>query len=279
MTFSLLSQGRGHRRGSASSNVGGGDGGTTVFSDGFESGDLTNSDSGFYWNDHTATVTVNTSAKKSGTYGAQFRFGPDALGADSDAELKILFGHPMTEFSLRYFLYLPSNFVHRSDGVSNNKGICQLWSGAYGAVASNQFIGFEYWPDSAIGSGAGGSVLASRKGRDGVDLGNYYGPPDTAYSSMFRATDVGKWHQFRVYVKLASGPGMNDGIIRAWRYVSDGSPSLEYEVTDWGYCTAGNYIDQGYILGYSNSGFTDQTDIYIDDFVLMEGGLVDWGTF
>jgi len=243
--------------------------------------------------DSSTRVSIETAAPLIGSASARFVWGPDPDGEDSSAELYMSkrdggpgIGRQLTEFSLRMTILLPLNWVHRTQShipdpsrrSSNNKGIVQLWSGPYGAIASNQFIGFEYVPDAVFGVGGGGSLIAFRWGNDGAD-GNDYGPPTSAYSSMFSASDIGRRIQYRVYVKLASAPGMTDGIIRVWKYVQGESPTIIFERTDWRYATRGNYIDQLYIWGWANSGFAEQTVIIVDDFNLVEGALIGWGSF
>lgn len=264
--------------------------GVIFFSDNFERPSLLPYSQNGAAYDGAKWVVLETDTPLIGSSSARFPYGPSPVNSGStDTQLSMSrrtggagIGRSLTEFSLRYLMLLPTNWAHRlqpgPDVASNNKGIVQFWSGPYGAAASNQFIGFEFWPDAIFGVPGGGSILSFRWGNDGAD-NNEYGPPLTAYSSMFAPSDIGKRIQFRVYVKLASAPGMTDGIVRAWKWVEGSSPVLIFETTTWKYAMRGNYIDQYYILGEANSGFSEQTDILMDDINLMEGGLIGWGNF
>lgn len=229
-----------------------------------------------FGNNPFGSASIVTDRPKSGTRSVRMRYAATSDTQDSSVELRMSpSGRQWTEYCVRYFLYLPANFNHRNaSGSDNTKGIMQSWSGTYGAVASNQYIGFEYWPN-----GDGSSYLTFRAGRDGVDLAHTANGGESGSGNMFRLSERGKWLQIRIHVVLASGVGQTNGTIRAWKWVEgQASAELLFTKTNWGYSTRGNYIDSFYFLGWSNSGFNEQTDFYIDRFAI-HNALLEWEAF
>jgi len=90
-------------------------------------------------------------------------------------------------------------------------------------------------------------------------MGNY---GSGTVNPFIDSSKLGRWVQFRMYGRLASGPSAHDGVIRIWW---DGA--LAHQVTNLDmYNTTGvNYWDQGYLLGWANSGFSAATSVFIDD--------------
>lgn len=254
---------------------------TPLFSDDFERSAIVGaSQNNINWsgfgNNPFGAGSITTDRPKSGTRSVRMRYLASSDTQDSSVELRMApSGVQWTEYCVRYFLYLPANFNHRNaSGSDNTKGIMQSWSGTYGAVASNQYIGFEYWPN-----GDGSSYLTFRAGRDGVDLAHTANGGEAGSGNMFRLTERGKWIQIRIHVVLASGVGQTNGTIRAWKWVEgEASPELLFTKTNWGYSTRGNFIESFYFLGWSNSGFTEQTDFFIDRFAIHDE-LLEWEAF
>lgn len=247
-----------------------------------------------------AFVSIETAAPIHGTQSLKFHYPGTATGEDSNAELAFDkrnggsdpgIGRNLTEFSWRFALLLPSNWEHRAEGGENNNKFFYLWSGEYSAALSHQTLGVEYWRDSS-----GTSILGFRWGCNGQN-GNFTGSVDQPFwwsedaswsgtdsDSMFRADSPGKIHQFMVTGKLASAPGVNDGWFHIERWIEgDGAAEVVLDVQGWPYVAAGNYIDQGYLLGWSNSGFTNDTDVLVDCIELLEthtgGTWVPWNEF
>lgn len=252
-----------------------------LFFDDFERASLTSApQNGINWtgfgNNPYGSASISTAMPASGTRSIQMQYVGTVATQDSSVELRMSpCGHSFTEYCVLYWLFLPANFYHRNvTGSDNTKGIMQSWSGSYGAVASNQYLGFEYWPN-----GDGSSYLTFRSGRDGVDLGHIDNGGEAGSGEMFRLSERGKWIQYKVHIKLASGVGQTDGTVRAWKWV-EGEPESEllFTKTNWGYSTRGNYIESFYFLGWSNSGFDETTNFYIDRFHLHDG-LIDWESF
>jgi hypothetical protein len=73
--------------------------------------------------------------------------------------------------------------------------------------------------------------------------------------------------QIRAHFRLADF-GQSNGIVQMWK---DGVLVLSNTVLPWYDSTnQANYMTQGYLMGWANSGFTNTTNIYIDDFRIID---------
>ena len=165
---------------------------------------------------------------------------------------------------MKYDLYIPSNYYHREDAPSaNNKAFVHLWTGEYSG-GRGLGAGFEVQPD-----GAGGSIVDFHPFR-----------PDSSHlrdpirgGKGIELSDRGTWVEFICQIKAAS-PANNDGIARVWKTPQGGTKKLIFERTDVKlYNADGNYFEHGYLLGWSNSGFTNTTTLYIDNVVISNSAI------
>lgn len=239
--------------------------GTLLFFDDFSSGDLSRTQNGFAWADSAKTAVVSGNNYLGDTNSLRFRY--DALPVNIEgntAEQRFSIGRNVTEFSLHYYILLPGNFVHRP---GNNKGLATVWANGYADY--DTFYGVEFWPT------ASGSEMSFHPIIGDLD----YGHDHLGGTTHWANADVGKWHQFRMYAKVASPWNGNNGIVRIWKYVSGGSPTMVFEKTDIPGSSVANYFNNGYILGWANSGYAAETDFLVKRFSFMENGLIDWGSF
>lgn len=234
--------------------------GATLFSDDFATGDLTHTENGIAWNGTQVGSQdfFAVAAAPGGGNGARFTFTGNADLADSAfVELRFTLGAQYSEIWLGYDLYFPANFYHRrryaSAATSNNKGICQLWTGTYGTATAGQFLGFEYWANAD-----GSSYMTWNPA---CDLGAWR--PDHQYQNItdnfFNLADAGTWVSYVIRAKISDSNNDN-GIVQCWK---NGNLILnEQAVTN--YSSLGyNYFTEGYILGWANAGFNETTEMYV----------------
>ena len=235
------------------------------FSDGFDSG-LRNNANGFAWQPSTARVTVSTDRPFSGTHSLRHRFGPDTLKGDSSAEQRFNMGRYLSQYWVEYMLYIPANFFHRYDPGTNNK-FFSTWRDAYSDVTGGTWrVSYEF--ETTI-TGAGNSFLRPMSSRwdfnsmtsSGLDHPQY-GAPFIGGSGPLR---VGQWNRIRMEFKAASSRAAADGIMRLW--VND---ALYAEKTNGKFhnfftTPADATLRNGYFLGWSNSGYEQETIFYIDN--------------
>lgn len=237
------------------------------YQEGFESGSL-NTDpvvrqetEVFKWKGGTRTLVTPEKAK-SGSYSLRFHYPASADGKDSHAEQRFLIPQGASEVTFEYDLYVPRNFHHREQETSENNKFMFLWSGKYGTVASDQSVGFEYWPAFLEGGPRDESVLSHHLGPGQTDWRH----KTPTRKPVFSAADRGKWVNFQIYVKFSSESG-RDGRLTVTK---NGSTLFDVQNIA-NYSSSGNFIDQGYLLGWSNSGFDEDTYFYLDNFKVTVG--------
>lgn len=239
------------------------------FDDGFESGDLSYRDpvSGAGWSSSNYSsgdsVSVSSSMSHSGSHSLKFFFKGDAsLADDAWAEQRFTLGSPRDEVFMRYYIYFPSNYVIRNDpnGPENTK-IFRLWGDLYSpsepikvgmSIGSSENLFFEAktggpWPYQLNCAGTVDPV-----------------PDQTTW--ILTGEYLGKWTSFEFHIKKDSGSG--DGIFQM--YV-DGVLVKDQQNLSWeGAPCAPGYFLNGYLMGWSNSGFSQDTTVYIDDVVFSD---------
>lgn len=220
-----------------------------LFQDGFESGDFSKVSGNAKWGSKNS-VTVSPERAKEGAYAAKFHFaGNTSLAANADAfsELRFDVGSLRTDVWIQYELYVPANYQHRNADSSDNNKLFRLWGNTYNDIEK---VGFSMWPSNGL----------SRAQAD-WDSGTGMGPKGASYGSFITAADLGKWMTIKIQAKAATAT--QPGTLNLWKngvLVIDNTNTVNHYRT--GETHAFRY---GYLLGWSNSGFTETTDLYIDN--------------
>jgi hypothetical protein len=245
-----------------------------LFKDGFESGNISHTEGGMSWSSPEKLTVVSEKAK-SGTYSAKFHFpGSSDLAADSWSELRFAFPQMRTEIWIKYDLYIPTNYYHRkASGASNNKGLIMLWGGDYGAMSTQSAISL--WP-SLSSSKPGASMMCADVKTNGGESTHYCEQANLMNNNVTAATetvaidpsvDGGKWRTFVFHIKL-SDVGKNNGVYQVWK-----DSALLWStsnVPNYANASSNNGFNNGYIFGWANSGFNEDTDLYLDNVAFGE---------
>lgn len=240
------------------------EGGQLLFEDGFESGGW-GSANGFRWRSKTRT-SVSSDKAYSGRYSLCFDYPGAPFGQDGWAEQRFDLGRYTKEIWIEYMLYVPNNFEHRDDEPSNNKFI-MIWKDTYGSLSGTWQIGWEY---QRYKGHSVGRFMSSRWDEPYVtNTGPWPSPSPINRQALFSNSGgpliIGQWNQIRFMAKGASNSSAEDGESRLW---INGSLFFEY--------THGRFygsdqskgdatLRNGYLLGWANSGFAQETKFYIDD--------------
>jgi hypothetical protein len=250
-----------------------------IFYDGFESGNTSHSVGGFRWqkNNRTSVVSAdgvvwNNGPKNvpisegknwsahDGKFSLRFRYPAAAAGKDGMAEQRFVIGAAQSDVWIQYWVRVPPNYWHRDEKPSNNKWLA-LWTNKYSTPA---FTIWSLWSDGAGGSDLTWSGTGARGHQD-------------RFKAFIKPADAGRWMQFVARVKLSSAQDQADGIIQAWRrWQEDPAFTLLQSRKDliiWP--SAGPLgFTTGYLLGWANSGYDEETEFLIDDFELTAEPLV-----
>lgn len=223
-----------------------------IFEDDFSSGDLSKSMSGAKWTSKVYVDVVSSPSVVSSN-SAQFSFkGSGDLGEDAFSELRFDLGKLYPEIWLQFYLYVPSNYYHRDAQSTDNNKLLRLWGATYN---DSEKLGLSTW----LGS-SGGSRLIADWNRSGQGIG----PKGETYSSFITSADRGNWMKIRVHVEAASSSG-SPGSIRVWK--NDELVINNYQTVDSFASGEPHAYRYGYLLGWSNSGFNQETKFNIDSVV------------
>jgi hypothetical protein len=246
--------------------------GDPFFSDDFSTGSRTNAN-GFTWNGTAPNVFVSDVNPRAGqTHSLHFVFGPDPLLTDdTNAEQRFAFGRGVSHLWLEYWLYVPSNYVHRDASGSDNNKFMALWRDTYSDVGGGTWRIF--WEmNRGTGDVSTCRFMSSRWDlNSATDTGLGFTANGSTVIGAGAPCELGSWTQVRLEIAPASGYGESDGIIRIW---FDGT--LFGEQTN---AKMWNFVDgtptdcvlkNGYFLGWSNSGFLDETTLQISEVKFYE---------
>lgn len=227
---------------------------------------------GFAWT-HTggslsAEIPGVTRAKpRSGTCSLRFTFvGNTNLSDDSWSEQRFMFGKRLSEVWIQWYQYFPNGteglgarWYHRDAlGPDNNK-LLRLWDDDY--MNYNIKAGFSTLP-------AGGDSQLNTEylyhTSDGVGHAvSNIGP----WTRIANSSTRGTWVKFKAHARVASSSTAKDGVIQFW--MNDVMIANFTTLPLYSALTGGkNYFRNGYLMGWSNSGFNSTTNTYIDDVII-----------
>lgn len=268
-------------------------GSPTILSDSFESGNLTLPYSGgLNWANTNRTSLVTSDpvmgdlilyqnnsvvevqsghdqqwVARDGAVSLRFEYSP---GVNSWSEQRFSLDAALPEVWISYWLRVPTNFRHSSNSPSNNK-LFALWMDGYSSKGDGPTVIWEFWND-----GAGGSKLAYHYSPGGyVTAGGH-----RQHTQFIRyPDDQGRWMKIVMHVRAASGDGANDGVIQLYRrWENESSFTLFHEDTNADIAPpAGgpNGWKAGYLMGWSNPGYSETTEWLLDDFKLSASSLLE----
>ena len=239
----------------------------TIFTDDFSSGNMSKTQNGFKWLGSTSAQVVSFS----GSNALEFTYNASGAGQDGMSEQRFDLGAYYPNVWIQYDMYVPSNYNLREPST-NDKSYLYLWTDNYSGVGGVGG-GFQNWTN-ANGQG------------DYLTFYDWSGPSD-----KFHATDStrnpkafgghkGKWVNIIIHMK--AGSGSSDGSAKLWvdgvltyELNSNNSPP-GYNISSFLYNANGNNaFRNGYLLGWSNNGFSQTTKIYIDNFKFSTSQLIN----
>ena len=218
-----------------------------IFSDDFESGDLFLNES--KW---TEKASVSITKTKDGNSVADFTFkGSSDLADDAMSELRFDLGKLYTEIWIRFDLYIPSNYEHR-DGVStDNNKFFRMWPETYNDAEK---VGASLMRNNDEIGGSSMAIDYSKQADWGLSLA-----AGGIVQRFITDADLGKWMEVKLYVKTSEGDSpAHIAIFKNRELFIEKQVALDYNPDV-------NGLRYGYLLGWSNSGFNEDTHLYIDN--------------
>lgn len=239
------------------------DGDALVYFDDFETVELDKSfvgrgENGFLWSDASYVSGSDLNAS-SGDRAARFMF---KAGDESTAELRFDLGGDYREVSIEFRLYMPNGeeayggAAYRHRNLKNNK-FFRLWPGSEADYDSGEKLGASLWGMEESESESELQADWSKDGSPAVGPGLTQDPAP----NFLGAADQGAWQTIRIDVRAATAKGSGPGAL----VISKNGVALSEEAPD-------NYTEGqphsfrfGYLLGYANSGFDEDTLVFVDD--------------
>jgi hypothetical protein len=182
------------------------------------------------------------------------------------------------EVWLSYDIFIPSNYYHRGSGegveAGNNKGFFYLWHGPYESSQTQTSTSLQWWPSSSYHRSEEGISIQSLQTWGHTFVPDYVSPshaspgegsyPDR-FSKAFIPQDYGKWinYAFRIYAGTVAGA--NDGVVEIYKNNKLIMQFLNYNSVREAVGRPLGY-DKGYLLGYANTGFDEETILRMTNF-------------
>ncbi len=238
-----------------------------MFTDDFETGNLSKTQNGFTWNPTTNPAIVDFQGSKV----ARFKFNATGPGGDAWSEMRFALGNYYRDVWLQYDLFVPTGYKQRSPG--GDKSFVHLWTDDYSAV-NGIGAGFSSWSESSLNLDR---VLSFNQymPQNGHIYDELRGRPKSIDDTM-----IGNWTT--ITINIRAGTGASDGVARIWKngvlaydFSAANHPSW-YNMSKFLYQAGkNNRFNNGYIFGWSNSGYDTLTYLYIDNFKFSTTPLIN----
>ncbi len=265
-----------------------------IFSDTFESADMSSTSSdGFKWNaNNNTSIVIHDSSDgpvavynnkpiynihpstmpdgsirdwhaKNGTYSLRFRYAAGRFWTEQRFNL----GKPRRELWIRYWLRVPMNFTYGPavrNGVRNNK-FFSIWMDGYDnkGDGSTVWLGMEPYNNTGATLGFGYSQGKLKPS------GGY-----KQHTPIITTADQGRWMQIILHLKVESSEGADDGIIQTYRrWAGESNFTKLHEMLNAPLRVPDSGPDgfvRGYILGWANAPYQNDTEWLLDDFVISD---------
>lgn len=163
------------------------------------------------------------------------------------------------QVEIEYDIWVSPGFEMQPGGTSHQKFLL-LWSGEYGTAASNCSINCEVWPNYKIGFNWG-------------EDGNNYGHAIPSGSEQFLTPGGGYWMKVHFLISLAESEGEKGRIVMLKNdTVYSDTATTEYEEHVWvdqpSYSSRGNFLSNGYLMGWQNQPYLVDTFFAVRNFEL-----------
>lgn len=244
---------------------------TPYASDDFESNDLISGVGLDTWSlidgtgDVSGTTALSSANPHTGTYHVRMTFGPDATGDDARCEIRnTLDTASPRRLWVQWDMFIPSNYAHRAQTGSANNKLCEAWNVTY---SDNNNFGLQLWPNDGTTAGSGPEVVSTvalAYPKAGGGLGEWGGP----YEDYIVNDDLNSWIQVRVMFDLGTTDTALDGACKCWKNGTLMLNESGLDIHDEG--VLDREFNRFYIMGWSNSGFTNSTVIDIDNVKLYD---------
>ncbi|REH56370.1 polysaccharide lyase-like protein [Tenacibaculum gallaicum] len=229
--------------------------GNILFFDDFEKGDLSQTENNISYGSSTYS-SVSNEVKKDGEYSLRFYYKGGPSGEDAFSEQRISYSNT-GELWIKYELYIPVNYTHRKENSASNNKFLAVYKNDY------RYPGFHVnW--SLSPNNTGGSNLTLHRYRNGTEQSTI-SPSGELGTDFITKNDQGKWIHIMARIKAPSSEKATDGVMQLWK--NDVLVCDETALNMYGGINE-NFMNEMYLMGWSNSGYLEDTVFYIDNLSL-----------
>lgn len=249
----------------------------TVFFDDFESKDLSTTNSaGFDWASPNRTSLVTGGpgenevvypnkievhndqdwTAKNGDISMRFRYP----AGEHMAEQRFDMGGAYPELWVAYWLRVPTNYIHGTGGGSTtNQKFAAFWTVEYDVTDDPNCV-LSFYPNNAKDGGSRSTVVINSGGHQ------------QSYDDFIEyPEDQGRWMHIVLRLKLSSSQGAQNGRLEWWRkWKGESNYTKLAEVTDidWDVPSDPPGWSAGYLMGWNNGSYDENTEFLLDDFTM-----------
>ena len=186
------------------------------------------------------------------------------------AEQRFELGTPLRDVWIGFWLRVPTNYKHPIVSKSNNK-LFAIWMDGYSTAGDGPTVVWGPWSD-----GAEGSTVAGGWSEGGNTVTGSQIPPAPFITYP---DDQGRWMHLIFHLQAATNETSNDGVIQMYRkWDGDSSYSQIHNITNANIPSppgGPNGWASGYILGWANATYEEDTEWLVDNFVISKTSLID----
>lgn len=189
-----------------------------------------------------------------GTYCLRFRY----IAGNNMAEQRFFLGRHYPELWVRYWIRVPTNYYQ---GGLNNK-FAAFWTNVY------DDLGDVTWQTRPTSGGSAKLVVSD---------GGTSQPETDAYNGFISVpADRGRWMQVVYRMIPASSSTARDGILQFYRrWSNEENFTLLYNKTNARFHMGGQGIHQGYLMGWANDPYKEETEWLLDGFTVSATSLLN----
>ena len=179
-------------------------------------------------------------------------------------------GTAYPEVWISYWVRVPDNYIHGPIGSPRNQKWHAVWTDDYSQHGDGPTVVFNMWPD---GSGGGSASTVAI-----VQATNMNSAHRESYPGFIKVPeDRGRWMHNVLYLKIASSPTAGDGQVKWWRrWQGEESFTNLANMESVGLWpnSGPQGFSAGYIMGWANGAYDEDTEFLIDNFTISTESLL-----
>lgn len=188
----------------------------------------------------------------------------------------------LTNLWLQYDQYIPKNYHHRGTTSRGGRKVLAIFSDGYsiskGIAYPTFIIGGSPRPSHVKdASYIDYNFQTQKPGEKAGDRRYTLERPGQVNKMLINPNiDLGHWQRRTLHLRMPTAEGANDGVIEFWvqRLAETENPMAAEKLLENNngnfYGGSRNYVNKGYLLGYSNAGYNYDVSFLFDNLILSD---------